>query len=401
MTETSILIINAGSSSVKFTVFSMAGTLLPTLRGQVEGIGTGTTPHFTARDDCGAVLSDEPWPLAPGKDQSQILQRLVNWIHTTARKNVRLAAAGHRVVHGGMLHDLPVRVTPAILEQLRTFVPLAPLHQPHNLSPIETLAELYPDLPQIACFDTAFHRHKRPEASLVALPRHYLDAGIKRYGFHGLSYEYIAGRLAELDPMRAKGRVIAAHLGSGASMCAMKDGVAIDSSMGFTAVDGLMMGTRPGSLDPGIILHLLQQKSLDIAALEKLLYRESGLLGVSGGLSNDMRVLLDSESPAAKEAVDLFVYRAAKEIGALAVTIGGLDVLVFTAGIGERSAEVRQRICALVSWMGIKLDASANITNTLRISTHDSPVSVWVIPTDEELMIARHTARLVEHLSPQ
>ncbi|NKD87233.1 acetate/propionate family kinase [Haematospirillum sp. 15-248] len=395
MAEEGILVLNAGSSSVKFTVFALAGrSLAPKLHGQVEGIGTGITPRLIARNRSGEPVADEAWPSGTHQD---ILQRLINWIHATEGNQLHLRAAGHRVVHGGMLHDAPVRVTPAILGQLRAFVPLAPLHQPHNLAPIETLAKLYPELPQIACFDTAFHRHKRPEASLVGLPRRYLDAGIKRYGFHGLSYEYIAGRLAELEPTRAKGRVIAAHLGSGASMCAMKDGVAIDSSMGFTAVDGLMMGTRPGSLDPGIILHLLQQEKLDVPSLEKLLYRESGLLGVSGGLSNDMRILLDSDSPAAQEAIDLFVYKAAKEIGALAVTIGGLDVLVFTAGIGERSAEIRKRICALVSWMGIKLDPAANTTHALRISTDDSPIAVWAIPTDEELMIARHTARLIEH----
>jgi acetate kinase len=397
-----ILVINAGSSSIKFSVY-VAGTetgpgdrrhLRFVSKGQLEGIGVGITPHFMAKDHDGAAVADETWPAIAVGGQSAVLGRLIDWIEHHLG-GATLKAAGHRVVHGGGDFSAPVRLTPAVLDRLRALVPLAPLHQPHNLSPIEALAEAHPDLPQVACFDTAFHATKRPEAELFGLPRKYLEAGVRRYGFHGLSYEYIAHKLAEVAPEVAGGRVVVCHLGSGASMCAMRGGKSVDSSMGFTAVDGLMMGTRTGTLDPGVILHLVQHDGLDGKALETLLYKESGLLGVSGGVSNDMRVLLETDTAETRQAVDLFVYRAAKEIGALTAAIGGLDGLVFTAGIGEHSAEIRRRICALSAWLGIRLDEAANQGHGPRLTTADSPVSAWVVPTDEELMIARHTQALV------
>lgn len=397
-----ILVINAGSSSIKFSVYVAGAETGPgdrrhlrfITKGQLEGIGVGITPHFLARDHQNTVIADETWPaIAVGK-QSDVLGRLIDWIEDHLG-DATLKAAGHRVVHGGGDFSAPVRVTPAIVDRLRALVPLAPLHQPHNLSPIEALAEAHPELPQVACFDTAFHATKRAEAELFGLPRKYLDAGVKRYGFHGLSYEFIAHKLREVAPEVASGRVVVCHLGSGASMCALKDGKSVDSSMGFTAVDGLMMGTRTGALDPGVVLHMVQHEGMDAKALERLLYKESGLLGVSGGLSNDMRVLLEAGTPEARQAVDLFVYRVVKEMGALAATIGGLDALVFTAGIGERATEIRRRVCEQAAWLGIVLDPAANERHGPRLTTPDSKASAWVIPTDEELMIARHTQALV------
>lgn len=390
-----LLVINAGSSSIKFSVYvTDNGDLRLTCNGQLEGLGVGITPHFRAKDADGTVAADDLWPPVEVGKQSALLGRLIDWIEDHLG-DATLRAAGHRVVHGGSGYSAPVLVTKSVLDDLRALTSLAPLHQPHNLAPIAALAELHPDLPQVVCFDTAFHAHKRLEAEMFGLPRKYYDAGIKRYGFHGLSYEYISHRLEDLDPQAAKGRVIVGHLGSGVSMCAIKDGRSVDTSIGFTAVDGLMMGTRCGSLDAGVVLHLMQQDGLDAKALEKLFYKESGLLGVSGGLSNDMRVLMDSDAPEAKQAVDLFIYRVAKEVGALATAIGGLDALVFTAGIGEHSAVVRQRVCDLLGWTGVRLDAAANDSHALKISSADSAYGVWAIPTNEELMIARHTRKLV------
>jgi acetate kinase len=390
-----ILVINAGSSSSKFSVFGTEGGLHVITKGQVEGIGVGIEPHFSASNAAGESVADAIWPtFEVGKRHSSLLRLLIDWIEGHLQ-GATLRAVGHRVVHGGSGFTAPVRVTPEVVEQLNTLIPLAPLHQPHNVGPIATLAQLHPDLPQVACFDTAFHATKRNEASLLGLPRRFLDAGIRRYGFHGLSYEYIADALCEIAPEVAKGRVIVAHLGSGASMCALKNGKSVDSSMGFTAVDGLMMGTRTGSLDPGVVLHMVQAEGMDGKAIEKLLYKESGLLGVSGGISSDMRVLLDSDDPNAREAVDLFVYRIAKEIGALTMAIGGIDALVFTAGIGEHSAEIRKRVIEQVAWLGITLSPEANLGNGPCLSTPDSAVSAWSIPTNEELMIARHTQAMI------
>jgi acetate kinase len=297
-------------------------------------------------------------------------------------------------VHGGARYAAPTLVTPQVLEELRALVPLAPLHQPHNLAAIEAISELLPGVPQVACFDTSFHRGQPAVAELVPLPREIRRSGVQRYGFHGLSYEYIASVLPEVAPEIASGRVIVAHLGSGASLCAMRNRKSIDSTLGFTALDGLCMGTRPGALDPGVVLHLFQTLGLSAREVETLLYKKSGLLGISG-ISNDMRDLLDSREPDARLAVDYFVYRATKEIGALAAVLGGIEGLVFTAGIGENSAEIRRRICESSAWLGIELDRDANERNGPRISKPGAKVSAWAIPTNEELMIARHTESLL------
>ena len=306
----------------------------------------------------------------------------------------RVLGVGHRVVHGGSSFAGPTIVDRQVLGQLRELIPLAPLHQPHNLAAIEAVCERLPDVPQVACFDTSFHRGQPAVAELVPLPREIRLTGVQRYGFHGLSYEYIASVLPEVAPEVANGRVIVAHLGSGASMCAMREGKSVDSTLGFTALDGLCMGTRPGAIDPGIVLHLFQGLNLSATEVETILYKKSGLLGISG-ISNDMRDLLGRAEPEAQLAVDYFVYRAAKEIGALAAVLGGIDAVVFTAGIGENSAEIRQRICESSAWLGISLDAKANAAKGPRITTMQSKVSAWVIPTNEELMIARHMSRLL------
>ncbi len=306
-----------------------------------------------------------------------------------------LLAVGHRVVHGGAEFSRPLLVDPPVLAALESLIPLAPLHQPHNLAAIHLLRETQPQLPQVACFDTAFHRTHPQLADLYALPWAYYEAGVRRYGFHGLSYEYIAATLPRVAPAIAGGRVIVAHLGSGASLCALRAGASVDSTMGFSALDGLPMGTRPGALDPGVLLYLVGERGMTPAALERLLYKESGLLGISG-VSNDMRVLLASDEPRARLAVDFFVHRVAKEIGALAAVLGGVDGLVFTAGIGENSAEIRSRIVGACAWLGVTLDVEANRRGGPRISRDSDAVSAWVVPTNEELMIARHTLALVE-----
>jgi acetate kinase len=299
------------------------------------------------------------------------------------------------VVHGAQKFSQPVVLDAAMVDELRGFIPLAPLHQPHNLAGVDALSAALPGVPQVACFDTAFHRSQPEVAQLFALPRAITAQGVRRYGFHGLSYEYIAEVLPQrLDAARAHGRVIVAHLGNGASMCAMKDLKSQASTMGFTAVDGLMMGTRTGNLDPGVLLYLMEYRGMDAAALTKLLYKESGLLGVSG-ISQDMRILLESAAPEAREAVDLFCYRIVREIGSLAAALGGLDALVFTGGIGERGAPVREKVCAGLDWLGVRLDGAANARNATQISTSESRIAVCVIPTNEEWIIARHTARLV------
>jgi len=305
-----------------------------------------------------------------------------------------LLGVGHRVVHGGARYAEPVVVTREVLAELYELVPLAPLHQPHNLGAIDTIFERMPDVPQVACFDTSFHHCQSPVAKIIPLPSDIRKSGLQRYGFHGLSYEYIASALPEVAPEIAKGRVIVAHLGSGASLCALKNGRSIDSTLGFTALDGLCMGTRPGALDPGVILYLFQSLGLSAKEVETILYKKSGLLGISG-ISNDMRDLLTREEPEAGLAVDYFVYRAAKEIGALAAVLGGIDGLIFTAGIGENSPDIRRRICQASSWLGVELDDVANAKKSARISTARSKVSSWVIPTNEELMIARHTGSLL------
>ena len=386
------LVLNAGSSSLKFCVFGRpeGETWRLESRGQIEGIGT--SPRFSAKDGSGAVL-DERQPSASVTDARTALDTLAGWLRSRYG-SARVLGVGHRVVHGGAKFSGPTVVTPSVLDDLRKLVPLAPLHQPYNLAAIEAVAARLPGVPQVACFDTSFHRGQAGVAEVIPLPRDLVRSGIQRYGFHGLSYEYIASALPQVAPEIAGGRVIVAHLGSGASLCALRNGRSVDHSLGFTALDGLCMGTRPGSVDPGVILYLFQELGLSAKEVETILYKKSGLLGISG-ISNDMRDLIDSREPAAQLAVDYFVYRATKEIGALAAVLGGIDGLVFTAGIGENSAAVRARICEACAWLGVDLDQEANARKTLRISRSGSRVSAWVIPTNEELMIARHTAMLL------
>jgi acetate kinase len=382
------IVLNAGSSSLKFCVYQRpaAEPWRLATRGQIEGIGTA--PRLSAKDGAGERIADEALGAAV-RDGRTALDHLATWLRARYG-GARVLGVGHRVVHGGSHFAGPTLVTPEVLARLGELIPLAPLHQPHNLAAIEAVFERMPGVPQVACFDTSFHRGQPAVAELVPLPREIRGAGVQRYGFHGLSYEYIASVLPEVAPGIAKGRVIVAHLGSGASMCALRDGRSVDSTLGFTALDGLCMGTRPGALDPGVVLYLFQILGLSAKEVETILYKRSGLLGISG-LSNDMRDLIDSAEPAARLAVDYFVYRAAKEIGALAAVLGGLDGLVFTAGIGENSPEIRRRICDASAWLGIELDPDANQRRDARISSPGSRVSAWVIPTNEELMIARHT----------
>ncbi|WP_245593523.1 acetate/propionate family kinase [Azospirillum halopraeferens] len=391
-TDSAVLVINAGSSSLKFSVFRGVGAEPDAvINGQISGIGTA--PRFEAKDTARRVMADRTWGEGEAADRAALLGFLLDWIEDHL-DGARLIAAGHRVVHGGATHSSPVRIDDGVLAELERLVPLAPLHQPHNLAAIRALAAAHPELPQVACFDTAFHRGQPWQAQTFALPREMTEAGIRRYGFHGLSYEYIARRLPQVAPVLADGRVVVCHLGSGASMCAIHGGRSVDSTMGFTAVDGLPMGTRTGALDPGVLIYLMRANGMDADALEKLLYYRSGLLGVSG-ISNDMRVLLESEDPHAAEAVELFCFRVAKEAGALASSMGGIDALVFTAGIGERSAPVRARVGEKLAWLGVAIDEAANAANATMISGPGSRIPVWVIPTDEERMIALHTLRVM------
>ena len=386
------LVLNAGSSSLKFCVYArpQANDWHLESRGQIEGIGA--SPRIIARDADGRTLIDQA-PSTLVHDGAGALEALAVWLRATYGGG-RVLGVGHRVVHGGARYTGPVIVTGQVLAELHRLIPLAPLHQPHNLAAIEAVSERLPGTPQVACFDTSFHRTQSTLAELIALPDEICQAGVRRYGFHGLSYEYIATALPRMAADIARARVIVAHLGNGASLCALRDGKSVDSSLGFTALDGLCMGTRPGGVDPGVLLYLFQNLGLSAPEVEPILYKQSGLLAISG-LSSDMRDLLASSEPKARLAVDYFVYRAAKEIGALAAVMGGIDGLVFTAGIGENSAEIRRRICESSAWLGIKLDAEANARNALRISVAESRVSVWVIPNNEELMIARHTGLLL------
>jgi acetate kinase len=385
------IVLNAGSSSLKFSIYHRPETgWRLELRGQIEGIGT--LPRFSAKDDAGRTLADERMDTAV-RDARSALESLAVWLRSRYG-GARIAGVGHRVVHGGARYARPTIVTPEVLEDLRALVPLAPLHQPYNLAAIDAVAERLPGVPQVACFDTSFHRGQPAVAEVVPLPRDICRAGVQRYGFHGLSYEYIASVLPDVAPEIAGGRVIVAHLGSGASLCAMRNRKSVDSTLGFTALDGLCMGTRPGAVDPGVILYLFQVLGLSPKEVETILYKKSGLLGISG-VSNDMRDLLGSSEPAARLAVDYFVYRAAKEIGALAAALGGIDGLVFTAGIGENSPDIRSRICHASAWLGLELDDEANGKRGPRISRAGSRVSAWVIPTNEELIIARHTGLLL------
>ena len=384
------LVLNAGSSSLKFCVFQRPAGDVWRLeaRGQIEGIGTA--PRLAVKDANGNSLANQDVAVSDG---NQAVEALAAWLRSKYGGS-RVLGVGHRVVHGGANFKGPTVIDEKVLAELRDLIPLAPLHQPYNLAAIEAVFERLPNVPQVACFDTSFHRQQPPVAELIPLPRELREAGIQRYGFHGLSYEYISSVLPQVAPEVAAGRVIVAHLGSGASLCAMRDGKSVDSTLGFTALDGLCMGTRPGSIDPGVVLHLFQGLNMSVKEVETLLYKKSGLVGISG-ISNDMRDLLGRNEPAARLAVDYFIYRAAKEIGALSAVLGGIDGIVFTAGIGENSAEIRKRICDASAWLGIELDEAANAARQTKISTEQSKVSVWVIPTNEELMIARHTGALL------
>ena len=383
------LVLNAGSSSLKHSLFTVqAGVLQLAERGLAEDL-LGRS-HLVVRDAGGRLLEERRFdrPLGHEAATAMLMERCL------ARGGAGLLGVGHRVVHGGTRHAAPERVDAALLAELEALVPLAPLHQPHNLAPMRALLARAPALPQVACFDTAFHRSQPDTAQRYALPRRITDLGVHRYGFHGLSYEWVATRLPAIDPAAAAGRTVVLHLGNGSSMCAMAAGRSVATTMGFTALEGLPMGTRCGSLDPGVILYLMDNLAMDARALEHLLYHESGLLGVSG-VGSDMRVLEASAEPAAGQAIDLYCYRIGRELGSLAAALGGLDAIVFTAGIGENSARVREAVCRHAAWLGLEFDADANRRNGPALHTAGSRVHAWVVPTDEEQMIARHTADLL------
>ena len=387
-TEPLIGVINAGSSSVKFSFYEGERRILT---GQVDGIGA--RPSASAIGLNGEKLEPPDLGATPPTVPSEVLPAILPWARERL-DNRRLDALGHRVVHGGLHHSRPARVTPELLAELEALVPLAPLHEPHNLAPIKMAMTLNPGLPQVACFDTAFHRTAPEVEQAFALPYSFYEEGIRRYGFHGLSYEYIASVLPEHAPEIANGRVVVAHLGNGCSACAMRDRVSIATTMGFTALDGLPMGTRCGELDAGVVLHLIQQKGMSAEALVDLLYRRSGMLGLSG-ISSDFRELLASDNPRARFAVEVFCYRVAGHIASLAAALGGLDGIVFTAGVGENAAPVRSAICRACEWLGLELDEVANGNHKERISKPNSRVAAYVIKTDENLMIARHARALV------
>ncbi|QJR02249.1 acetate/propionate family kinase [Sphingobium yanoikuyae] len=389
-----VVSLNSGSSSIKFSLFVLEGdgALQLSAGGKIEKIGIA--PTMIVRSVEGGVLLERDWQDGAALTHADLLAHLFAWAADHPLKGREIIAIGHRVVHGGTEFAAPRLIDAALLDKLEALCPLAPLHQPHNLAAIRAIAALRPNLPQVACFDTAFHHDKPEIASRFAIPRALHDQGIRRYGFHGLSYEYIARRLAQIDPVLAGARVIAAHLGNGASLCAMQAGKSIDTTMGFTALDGLMMGTRCGSIDPGVVLHLQTQLGMSPAEIEDLFYKKSGLLGVSG-ISSDMRTLAASKAPEATEAIDLFAWRVAREIAALAASLGGIDGLIFTAGIGENDADIRSNICRRLAWLGVQIDELANAGNGPRISMPDSPVAVLVIPTDEERMIAHHSLNVI------
>lgn len=387
-----ILVLNAGSSSIKFSVFAVhAATLELEVRGQIERLFTA--PHFIAKDGSGRVVGEFSWGDGVELGHERAVDHLGSFLRS-GLANFTLVGVGHRVVHGGLDFREPVQVDATVVDRLARLVPLAPLHQPHNLAPIRLLLERSPALAQVACFDTSFHRTGPPIAQRFAIPAELHDAGVQRYGFHGLSYEYIARTLPGHDGAAASGRTIVLHLGNGASMCALDAGRSIASTMGFTAVDGLPMGTRCGAIDPGVLLYLMDEHGMDARAIEKLIYQESGLLGVSG-ISGDMATLLASADPRAALAIELYLYRIRREMGSLAAALGGLDALVFTAGIGENAAAIRSRVCEDARWLGVELDTEANTRGDPRISRPGSRVSAWIIPTNEELMIALHTRRLL------
>jgi acetate kinase len=387
----SIAVINAGSSSIKFALYEANSAQSLLFRGQVEGIGV--KPHLKVADGAGAVVEERSFE-RQNYDHAAATREII--AHGRALlKGGSVIAFGHRVVHGGLDYAAPVRMTETVLDDLAKLEPLAPLHQPHNLAPIRTIMKAAPQIPQIACFDTAFHRTQSDLAQAFALPRRFAEEGVRRYGFHGLSYEFLASRLKEIAPQLASGRVVFAHLGNGASLCAVKDGRSVAATMGFTAVDGLVMGTRCGAIDPGVILYMMQHHGMDAAAIEDLIYKRSGLLGVSG-LSSDMRTLRASADPAAIEAIALFVYRIVRELGSLVAALGGINGLVFSGGIGEHDAATRAEVVAGSRWTGASLEPTRNEMGEGLISADDSSVAVWVIPTDEERLIARQTVGMLQ-----
>ncbi|WP_035057513.1 acetate/propionate family kinase [Andreprevotia chitinilytica] len=387
-----VLVVNAGSSSLKFSLFAIeAGELTPRLSGIVEELAGHA--RFHAKDAVGQPLDEHHWRAEQPPGHRGATEFLRDWL-AHHLDGLQLIGVGHRVVHGGTHFARPVQVTPETIPQLEALTPLAPLHQPYNVLGITAAMAAAPGLPQVACFDTAFHRSQPALAQMFALPRRLADAGIRRYGFHGLSFEYIASVLPRYDAKAAAGRSIVLHLGNGASMCAIHNGKSVAATTGFSAVEGLPMGTRSGSIDPGVVLYLQDEMKLSTQEVERILYKESGLLGVSG-IASDMRTLLGSDDPHAQEAVELFCYRIGRELGSLAAALGGLDAIVFTGGIGEHAAPIRERVCQHAAWLGVQFDTVANATHGPRISLTDSAVSAWVIPTDEERTIARHTLELL------
>jgi acetate kinase len=390
-----LLVLNAGSSSLKFSLFLDADPPRELLRGRLEELST--RPRFFAQAD-GEVVGEKEWPAGTRLGHEGAIDHLFGWLRDQPHHRQAIRAVGHRVVHGGIGLSGPVRLDMHLVAELEKLVPLAPLHQPHNLAAIAAVTRVAPALPQVACFDTAFHRSQPPVAQAFALPRRYFEQGVRRYGFHGLSYEYVASVLPQRVPAAAAGRTVVAHLGNGASMCALDRGRSVATTMSFTALDGLMMGTRCGAIDPGVLLYLLDHEGLDVRGLERLLYQQSGLLGVSG-ISSDMRELLARSDPAAGQALDLFVYRVSRDLGSLAAALGGLDALVFTGGIGENAAPIRARVCRQAGWLGLDLDETANAAGGPCLSQAGSRVSAWVIPTNEELMIALHMRRVLDGTS--
>jgi acetate kinase len=392
-----ILVVNAGSSSVKFQVFAADAVrdLKRQIKGQMDGIGS--RPRLRASDASGKVIVERGFASEEVADVPAALQIAGAWLRDA--HNIKPLAVGHRVVHGGPEYNQPVLIDRKVLANLQRYAPLAPLHQPNNLAPIRSIFEQFPQLPQVACFDTSFHRGHSAVADHYALPERFYEEGVRRYGFHGLSYEYISSRLPHVAPDVAGGRVIVAHLGSGASMCALSGGRSVESTLGFTALDGLPMGTRPGQLDPGVVLYLLQEKGMSAAEVQNFLYGECGLKGLSG-ISNDMRELEASADPRAEFAIEYFVYRVGLYAGMLAAALGGLDAFVFTAGIGENSARIRQQVAQRLAWLGATLDPVANSCARLKVSHNDSRVALYIVPTDEELMIARHTMALIHACHP-
>jgi len=387
-----VLVLNAGSSSIKFAAFEVnGGEPEPLIKGQVESLRT--SPRFVARTPRGDSVAEKSWDEGSRVDHDQALAHVEQFLRGYS-KAYELIAVGHRVTHGGLKYRGAVRIDADILAELDALAPLAPLHQPHNLTPVRLLGKNHPDMPQIGCFDTAFHTSAPEVAQVYALPQEFTRQGVRRYGFHGLSYEYIASVLSQFDARAARGKTVVCHLGNGSSMCAMSAGRSIASTMGFTAVEGLPMGTRCGALDPGVVLYLIEQRGMAAGTVRELLYNKSGLLGVSG-LSSDMRELLASDDPRAKLAIDIYVYRIGRELGSLAAALGGLDAIVFTAGIGENAVLVRERVCRDAAWLGVELDARANANAGPRISTAGSRTSAWIIPTNEEFMIAQHTLRVL------